>query len=350
MGLKILFLSHRFYPDIGGIEVNSEILANAFQKAGHHVRLVTWTEASGEKDFPFTVIRKPGLNRLLREHRMADVVFENNPCLRLAWPAVLFKKPAVVALRTWISRFDGKIAWQDKIKFTWLKRVNAIIAVSEAIKKECGMPAKVIGNPYRSEMFRILPEVERNLDFVFLGRLVSDKGAGMAIKAFHRLLNDAIAPECTASLSFTIIGDGVELEHLKKRVQELNIHERVNFTGNLRGEQLVTCLNRHRYLLVPSIWKEPFGNVALEGIACGCLPIVSDGGGLPDAVGDAGLVFKRGDDDELLSCMKKMIYDKETETELRKRAPEHLSAHLPEVVAGEYLKVITDAVHNFNSQ
>lgn len=33
--MKILFLSHKFYPDIGGIEVNSEILATAFHKAGH---------------------------------------------------------------------------------------------------------------------------------------------------------------------------------------------------------------------------------------------------------------------------------------------------------------------------
>jgi hypothetical protein len=45
--MKILFTSHRFYPDIGGIEVNSEILESYFSSQGHKVRLVTQSVGEG---------------------------------------------------------------------------------------------------------------------------------------------------------------------------------------------------------------------------------------------------------------------------------------------------------------
>ena len=73
--LKILILSHRFYPDVGGIETNSEILALAFHEFGADVRVVTWTKNNDDKEFPYPVIRNPGLKALFAEHRRADVVF-----------------------------------------------------------------------------------------------------------------------------------------------------------------------------------------------------------------------------------------------------------------------------------
>jgi hypothetical protein len=114
--MKILFITHKFYPDIGGIEVNSEVLALGFHEAGHEVRMITWTASSGDRRFPFTVIRQPKTAILFKEHSYADVVFENNPSLRLSWPAVFFNKPIVVALRTWVNRIEGGMAWQDRLK------------------------------------------------------------------------------------------------------------------------------------------------------------------------------------------------------------------------------------------
>jgi len=45
--MKILFISHAFYPEIGGIEVNSEIIANQFTALGAQVKVVTWTVQIG---------------------------------------------------------------------------------------------------------------------------------------------------------------------------------------------------------------------------------------------------------------------------------------------------------------
>jgi len=339
--MKILFLSHRFYPDIGGIEVNSDILANAFLKGGHQIKLVTWTEAAGDKTYPFIVVRNPNLITLLKAHKWADVVFENNPSLRLAWPSFFTRKPFIVALCTWISRSDGKTAWQDKIKTLWLKKAKAVIAVSQAVQKKCWPPAIVISNPYNPRLFRKLPDVKKTRDFVFLGRLVSDKGADMTIKAMSILINKASSEKLNRNFSLTIIGDGPESAALQKMVVDMDIQSNISFTGSLKGEELVTCLNLHRFMLVPSVWEEPFGNVALEGMACGCVPIVSDGGGLLDAIGNAGLSFSRGNVESLVNCLWRIMNDGELESELIAAAPSHLRAHHPDIIAQRYLTVIT---------
>lgn len=329
--MKILFLSHGFYPHIGGVEVNSEILAGCFFGAGHDVRLLTWTNERGDKSFPYEVIRNPGKLDLFRHHFWADLVFENNPCLRLSWPAFFLRKKSVVALRSWIKRDDGQWGWQDKLKRKWLGRANGVIAVSNVLRDVCWPSAVVIGNPYRNELFRRLPGQIQSKDFVFLGRLVGDKGADLAIKAIASLKSPS---------SLTIVGEGPELENLKQLTHDLGMDSSVSFTGALTGEELVTALNDHKYMLVPSTLIEPFGNVALEGMACGCLPIVSDGGGLPDAVGSAGIVFERGSLDSLVNTLKDLLNSPFREKELRDHAALHLENHFPEVVSSRYLDVI----------
>ncbi|AKD03981.1 glycosyl transferase group 1 [Pontibacter korlensis] len=336
--MKILFITHRFYPDIGGIEVNSEILASAFVEAGHDLRLLTWSTDTTGKFFPYKIIRNPNKLRLLQEHAWADVVFENNPCLRMAWPAIFFKKPSVVALRTWVSRTNGELGWQDRLKLLWLRRATATIAVSEAVRRKSRCNAVVIGNPYRTNLFRIIPAVPRNNSLVYLGRLVSDKGIDLAIKALYKL------SPVYENLSLTIIGSGPERESLEKMVLQFGLEDRVKFMGALRGQLLVNCLNSHKILLVPSIWEEPFGNIVLEGMACGCIPIVSDGGGLPDAVGDAGLKFQRGDVDALSDRITEILENGKLEMELKSAAYNHLAIHHPDLVSRRYLNVIEEAL------
>lgn len=340
--MKILFLSHKFYPDVGGIEVNSEILTTYFIKFGAEVRLLTWSESdASSKFFPFKVIRNPGKIELFKQHKWADVVFENNPSLKLSWPLLLSRKLHVVALRTWISRMDGTLAIQDKFKLQWVKRADAVIAVSAKVKELTFNDAIVIGNPYREDLFKDL-SLNRERDFVFLGRLVSDKGADMTIDMLKLLAKSELWQYKKYNL--TIIGDGPEKQNLEQKVKESNLSDRVFFTGMLRGQELIETLNMHKYLLAPSRWKEPFGNIALEGMGCGCLPIVSDGGGLVDAVGDAGIVFERNNIDSLFENIVNLLKNPDLENTLRSRFKAHLQNHRPEFVARKYYNIITKVI------
>lgn len=349
MSLKILFLSHRFYPDIGGIEVNSEILASAFHNAGHSVHLLTWSRDSTGKQFPFVVKRDPSVMELLREHRWADVVYENNLCLRLAWPSILLFKRSVISIHTLVSRANGRRQWQDRLKLKWLKRAKSVIAVSDFIRRRTWPAATVIGNPYRADIFSVDKDSQRKKVFVFLGRLVSDKGADLAIKAIHYLINEDQVPEISLdrdACALTIVGDGPFRKTLEDLARKLNVSDRILFAGTLTGSALVDCLNDHKYILVPSLCEEAFGNVALEGMACGCIPIVSDAGGLPGAVGSAGLVFSKGDVNSLACQITSLLNDCALDERLRNAAFDHLRGHRPELVARKYLEMIERATHN----
>ena len=345
--MKILFLSHKFYPDIGGVEVSSEILANYFSKEGAEIHLVTWSEEKKPKIFPYKIVRNPNRVRLIKEHLWADVIFENNPSLKLSWPLWFLPKPHIIAIHTWINRIDGSFGIQDKLKLKWLKRADAVISVSKTLRDVIFPKAVVIENSYNNSLFQRHYNVEKNSDFVFLGRLVSDKGGDMAIELIKRLHQSNELNEKPRKYNLTLIGDGPERKRLENMVERFNLVEYIDFAGALTGENLVKCLNKYRYMLVPSRWKEPFGIVALEGMACGCLPIVSDGGGLPDAVGNAGVVFQRNNLGSLYEKVQELLENPILESSLRNNFANHLKGHTTEVISKQYFKLLkSSASHN----
>jgi glycogen synthase len=195
----------------------------------------------------------------------------------------------------------------------------------------------VVPNPYRHELFRLMGGVRRERDIVFLGRLVSDKGVSVLLDALDHLARAGLRP------MLTLVGDGPEGDALQAQVRRLGLAEQVHFAGRRSGEALVRVLNGHRLLVVPSTWEEPFGLVALEGLACGCVPVVARSGGLPDAVGPCGVVFDKGSAASLAQVLEQLLQADDRRQELLAPAPEHLARHRAETVASAYLGSLTDA-------
>jgi len=332
--VNILLTSNRFFPDIGGIETITEILGRYFTSTGHNVLLITQTRGdySCDQKFPFRILRQPPALLLLSSVQWADVVLQNNLEVRLLWPLLVSRKPLVIGLQTWIRTSAGDRNGLQWLKLMALRAADALIACSDAVRQDCSRRATVIGNPYDSSLFRVLPGVHRRQSIAFLGRLVSDKGADMLIKAFAALNS--------SQWRLSMIGDGPERAALQRLATELGIAERVDFLGTLKGTALVSALNEHEVMVVPSRWREPFGVVALEGLACGCIVLASDGGGLPDAVGPAGVLFRRGDQSDLQYQLNLLLLDEPRRQQLRARAPDHLQAFQQEVVCKHYLSVL----------
>ena len=121
------------------------------------------------------------------------------------------------------------------------------------------------------------------------------------------------------------------------------LSDQVQFAGVKRGAALAEALNAHRVMVVPSLWNEPFGVVALEGMACGCVVIGSEGGGLKQAIGPAGLTFPNGDVAGLAAAIDKALRDPVVRERCRAAAPAHLALHRPATVAKRYLDVFEQA-------
>jgi glycosyltransferase involved in cell wall biosynthesis len=332
--VNILLTSHRFYPDIGGIETITEILARHFIAAGHAVRLVTQSlaEESLDRQFPYTVLRRPSARLLLASFRWADIVLQNNLEVRQLWPLLLCRRPLVIGLQTWIRTSAGERGVLPQLKQMVLGAADQLVACSNAIRIDCSPRANVIGNPYNSSLFRVVCPQMRRPAIAFLGRLVSDKGGDLLLNAFA-----ALSP-CDWRLS--IIGEGPDRGALERLSSDLGISHCTDFYGPLRGEFLVQVLNQHEILVVPSRWCEPFGVVVLEGQACGCVVLASDGGGLPDAVGEAGLLFRRGDQADLTKKLHLLMADSQLRARLRAQAPRHLANFKEDLVGAYYLRLL----------
>jgi len=184
----------------------------------------------------------------------------------------------------------------------------------------------------------LMPEIPRDRDLVFLGRLVSAKGVDLLLEALAELKRQGI----TAGL--TVIGEGPEEENLREQTKQLGLEDQVDFAGAKFDEDLARMLNAHLILVVPSRWQEPFGIVALEGIACGCVVIGSEGGGLKDAIGPCGVTFPNGDVKALTRALEDSLSRGDELDEYREHAESHLAWHSTERIAGEYLKVFARAL------
>jgi glycosyltransferase involved in cell wall biosynthesis len=337
--MKILFFSHSFYPNIGGIETVSMQLANNFiERTDGSIIVVCRTKEIGNLQLPFDVVRDPSIKKIVSLLGWCDVVFENNPCFGMSWINFIIRKPKVVALHTWIVVPGSNITLLQKLKKTLLSDYNAVIACSNKIRSCTFEKALVIENAYDTTLY-IDNKESKNKDFVFLGRLVSDKGADMCVELIKELKKLR-----GKEYSLSIIGDGPEMEHLKELTENYNISHQVRFLGFLTGTTIVNELNKHRFLLVPSRWEEPFGIVVLEGMACGCIPIVSDGGGLPDAVGGAGVVFERNSLSSLVKITTQLLDNQEQQSNLLGLAATHLSLHTETQVSQRYFDAILKAL------
>ncbi len=82
------------------------------------------------------------------------------------------------------------------------------------------------------------------------------------------------------------------------------VRDRVQFLGRLTAEELASELGTCRALLAPSE-IESFFMVAVEAMACGCQVVVQDVTSARESVGDAALVCRPGDVDELASALAK---------------------------------------------
>ncbi len=337
--MKILISSPAFLPQLGGLEIHVAQLAEGLTCAGHQVVVLTRTRGQAPEKSAFAVERNPSPIEQVRFMRWCEVFYQANLSLRNAWPLLLCRRPWVVSHHSWYCRSDGHVALADRLKRFLLRFTDGSLAVSKAMAADLDTRSEVIPNSYRADSFRVMADVARDRDLVFVGRLVSDKGVDILLRALILLRDQSWTP------SLTIIGTGPEDAALREQVAHLGLHTQVEFTGSLTGQDLVETLNRHSILVVPSRYAEPFGIVALEGIACGCVVAGSDKGGLPEAIGPCGLTFPNGDEQALARVLTE-LRDPERRRGLLAMAPMHLESHDPAGHVVRFIGVFERAVRN----
>jgi glycosyltransferase involved in cell wall biosynthesis len=112
---------------------------------------------------------------------------------------------------------------------------------------------------------------------LYVGRLVMEKGVQVLLDAAPKVLQQS------PGTKFLIVGAGYYLDQLKQQAEHLGIVHNVSFLGYVPDDRLKQMYRIANVVCIPSLY-EPFGIVALEGMAAGTPVVTSDTGGLRDFV------------------------------------------------------------------
>ncbi|MDT0619876.1 glycosyltransferase [Salinisphaera sp. P385] len=266
----------------------------------------------------------------------------------------------LAALARLVSRYDCKLVltvhsvitpqlenmWSEKqgrmirkaVQLTY-PSADHLVYVSRAVKEDfekyfSRLPGvSVIHNPVLKES--ALPEP----DFT-----VKEPGL---IAVSSRLTGYKKIDEAISALQFleeryhlVVMGDGPERGRLEALVAELDLDERVEFTGYV--DDPFAWYRKAEIFVLPSVW-EGFGNVLIESMACGCQVVANASAWAPPEVlgyGEYGFLYEGGQPEALASAIKKAA----TEPKPKEKLLRYAQRFTDKRVAREYEQLFDSLV------
>lgn len=353
--MRVLHVSKRYPPHVGGIERHLQDLARAQSCApGVDVDVVVVAEGSPTRETDQGVkVRRvrqvgtfasnpvsPDLLRILQES-YHDIWHFHYPfptgelSLLLSGPR---SRRGPVTICTYHSDSVAQTPAKRALAapYAWLTRrflrsVDGVIAASPGLASGSPFLARV------SDKVRVVPfgidpapwggstdvlaaaaELRGRYGSpisLFVGRLVPYKGADVLLEAFRHVHG-----------SLVLVGDGPLRARLERTAATAGLAGRVHFVGPLDASDLVSHFHAADVFVLPSVTpNEAFGLVQLEAHASG-VPVVSTD--LPTGVpfankhGESGIVVRRGDPVELAAALRLLLGDEELRRRLGRQAKE----------------------------
>ncbi|MFK7852159.1 MAG: glycosyltransferase family 4 protein [Akkermansiaceae bacterium] len=332
--MNITITSSRFSPELGGTIVVALRLAKALTKLGHEVTILTNTPVGDNTDscFPYQVKRCLPLKENLKRIRHADGVILIE--MSLKWWALtrMARKPHLVTHHAYPSVHGRKPSLELRVQ-RLLTSLSPSTGCSKMIANAWGKKVEVLPNPYDENVF-MPSDVSKDVDFIFAGRLIEEKGVLVFLKALGLLRKE------TTQFQFAILGGGRQESEIRDQITKLGLDENLIFFGETSSEGVAEWFQRSKTLVVPSVWREPFGLIALEALACGARLICSDQPGLREASGELADFFTTGDTNELSLILEKHLKSKNTDS------PDDVEAHLAKYRSEQVAELL---VRKFNS-
>jgi glycosyltransferase involved in cell wall biosynthesis len=229
-------------------------------------------------------------------------------CLRNVW-----SPQTKVVFHSWqnVAR-PLRLAPRLVLRYT-LRQADAICCANRegtALLRQWGYTGPAIYQPwigidtsvfYRREASALRTSLGLEGCFVvgYAGRLSPEKGLSDLVRAVARL------PDRVHGL---LIGAGSEEAELKELAVHEGITARLHVPGRISNEALAEYFSLMDVLVLPShttpVWKEQYGRVLLEAMACQVPIVGSNSGAIPEVVGPAGLIYPEGDVDRLVKSLQ----------------------------------------------
>jgi glycosyltransferase involved in cell wall biosynthesis len=219
---------------------------------------------------------------------------------------------ALRAARSWherllVRRWHSFLRMQGRV----IRRLRHVITVSqrsrEDIAEDFGLPEEAIDLVYNgidTAVFRPHPDISRSRR-----RLMATASADAPLKGLRYLLKAyaALLPRYP-ELELLVVARPQPGGKTERLLDRLNIRDRVQFVSGISTGEMVRHYAEATIAIVPSIY-EGFGLPAGEAMACGVPVISTDGGALPEIVGDAGVIVPSANAEALADAIAALLED-----------------------------------------
>ncbi|MBX9660990.1 MAG: glycosyltransferase family 4 protein [Nitrospiraceae bacterium] len=333
-------MAHNYYRLRGGEDAVAEAEVALLQSHGHEVEFVTRKNSDIDESSALTLAMdtiwsrqsKQAVDDAIRRFH-PDVVHIHNTFPMLS-PAILqaawhHQVPVVMTLHNFrlmciqamflrdgqiCEDCMGRLPWRGVLRRCYRRSMaqSAALAASVSVHRALGTYKRAVSRFVTLNEFCRDKFVEGGLPFerisvkpnfvdappledtpreggLFVGRLSPEKGISTLAEAMHKL----------AGIRVDVLGEGPEAA-IASNVDGLILH------GNAPAGTVRTMMLRAAYLVMPSIWYETFGMVAIEAFSCALPVIASDLGAMQTLIdhGRTGLLFKAGSADELAETLR----------------------------------------------
>jgi glycosyltransferase involved in cell wall biosynthesis len=234
---------------------------------------------------------------------------------------------ALNAAKNWrerllIRRWHSFLNMQKKV----VKQLRNIVTVSDCsrqdIARDFGLQPSgisLVHNGIDTEVFKPMPEVVRN-PMRLMATCSADaplKGLRYLLRAYARLL------ERYPDLELLLVSKPNPGGKTERLVKKLGIADKVQFVNGISTEQMVRYYAQASIAVVPSVY-EGFGLPAGEAMACGVPVVSTDGGALPEVVGDAGVIVPVKNVDAMVDAIDTLLQDPQARAELGARGQQRI--------------------------
>lgn len=161
----------------------------------------------------------------------------------------------------------------------------------------------------------------------YVGRLWKPKGIDTLLKSVVGI---------NAQVNLLLIGSGPHKSEYVKVSKSLGISNRVKFVESIKASDVPKYMNCLDVLVLPSRttpeWKEQFGRVLIEAMACEVPVVGSSSGEIPNVIGNAGLTFREGDQNDLAEKLEALIADPELRARLIKAGRQRVAENFTNTI------------------
>jgi glycosyltransferase involved in cell wall biosynthesis len=210
------------------------------------------------------------------------------------------------------QRCDGAIAGNNEAaQIIQRQGFRGLISVTPqlGLDPEVFKPART-ARPEQSRRSELRQSLGLNQFTVgYVGRLVEAKGLWTLLQALGELPN----------VQLLIVGAGPLRPAMEQWMSQHGLNDRIRLVPAVPHAEIVRYLNTLDVLVLPSRttpnWKEQFGHVLIEAMACGVPVIGSNSGAIPEVIAEAGLIFPEGD----AGALREALLGLQQETSRRER-------------------------------